>query len=257
MQGPAADIWGRDPVPGVHLAASLEEALAPARFLVSGTGWASTLEHNARAAARARGIPQSAVIDHWVNYRERFEHGGITLLPDELWVTDAYAEAEARRVFPGHPVRRIPNFYLRRTLEKIAPPPSEPRVLYLLEPLRYTWPGLSQPGEFEALDFFVRNLKLLGLGGAPLRLRAHPSDAPDKYSPWLRANAALGAEMDASASLADALSWASWAVGCETMAMAVALEAGRRVVSSLPPGSPPCRLPHKGIVHLRHVPGAA
>ncbi|MBT9512445.1 MAG: hypothetical protein IV104_08865 [Acidovorax sp.] len=256
MQGPALGIWQRDPVPGAVVADNLEEALATARFIVTGTGWASSLEHDARVLALLRGIPQAAVIDHWVNYRERFERGGITVLPGELWVTDAYAAAEAHKVFPGHDVRRIPNFYLRRTVEGIASPPVAPRVLYLLEPLRYPWQGLSQPGEFEALDFFVRNLATLGLQGAPLRLRAHPSDPAGKYNTWIHQHAPPGTCMDTSPSLSAALSWASWAAGCETMALAVALEAGRRVVSTLPPAAPPCRLPHEGILHLRGMPGA-
>lgn len=257
LQGPALEIWRRDPVARVAVADSLDEALATARFLVTGTGWASTLEHDARALARLRGIPQAAVIDHWVNYGERFVRGGVTVLPDELWVTDPYALAEAQRVVPGIPVRQVPNFYLRRTLAEVSPPPLEPRVLYVLEPLRYTWPGLAQPGEFEALDFFVRNVALIGLRGAPIRLRPHPSDPSSKYDAWLRANVSAGVEMDASPSLVAALSWASWVVGCETMALAIALDAGRRVVSSMPPNAPHCRLPHAGIVHLRELTGAA
>ena len=46
---------------------SLEEALADASLLISGTGWASTFEHEARAMAKARGIRVAAVIDLWAN----------------------------------------------------------------------------------------------------------------------------------------------------------------------------------------------
>ena len=254
MSGPAAEIWRREPVPGVILVASLPEALVHAHFVLTGTGWASSLEHDARAVARARAIPQAAVIDHWVNYGERFERHGVRVMPDEIWVTDTDAVIEAHRVFPSHPVRQIPNFYLRRTMAAISPVPSQARVLYLLEPLRYTWPNLNQPGEFEALDFFMRNLDALGLQGVALRLRAHPSDPPGKYDRWLHDHG-NSAQMDNSGSLTEALSWASWAAGCESMALTVALAAGRKVVSTLPPGAPICRLPQAGILHLREMPG--
>jgi len=39
-------------------------------------------------------------------------------------------------------------------------------------------------------------------------------------------------------------------VGCESFALVVALAAGRRVCSTLPPWAPPCRLPQPGIVRL-------
>jgi hypothetical protein len=39
-------------------------------------------------------------------------------------------------------------------------------------------------------------------------------------------------------------------VGCESMALVVALAAGREVFSSLPPWAPPCRLPHAGVRRL-------
>lgn len=257
FQGPALEIWRSNPVARVVVAGSLDEVLATARFLVTGTGWASTLEHDARALAQLRGIPQAAVIDHWVNYPERFVRRGVRILPDELWVTDSYACAEVLRALPGVPVRRVQNFYLMHTLAEISPTPTKQHVLYVLEPLRYTWPGLAQPGEFEALDFFVRNLAMLGLRGAPIRLRPHPSDPVNKYDVWLRKNVGAGVELDTSPTLAAALSWASWAAGCETMALAIALDAGRRVVSTMPPGAPHCRLPHAGIVHLRELTGSS
>jgi hypothetical protein len=96
MQGPAAKLWN-DRFPGVPLVASLDEALDGAATLLSGTGWASTLEHDARRQARERGVHSVAVIDHWVNYTQRFEREregqGENVWPDEFCVTDEYALA--------------------------------------------------------------------------------------------------------------------------------------------------------------------
>ena len=59
--------------------------------VITGTGWSSDLEHQARKLAFSRNIPSVAVLDHWVNYRERFKRNGTSQLPGELWVSDAEA----------------------------------------------------------------------------------------------------------------------------------------------------------------------
>ncbi|MNI92623.1 hypothetical protein D3C73_1504410 [compost metagenome] len=43
------------------------------------------------------------------------------------------------------------------------------------------------------------------------------------------------------------------AVGCESMAMVVALMAGKKVITCIPPGGRACVLPHDGIISLQHL----
>ncbi len=256
IQGPALKLWQalRRGKPVLDL----DNALDQARSLLSGTGWASDLEHRARQGARARGLPSAAVIDHWVNYEARFEREGRVVLPGEIWVTDDDALALAGRTFPGLPVRRRDNLYLQAQAEAITQAGAEQpgRVLYLLEPIRFSWPGLAQAGEFEALDFLAAHLNKLGASQpVQLRLRPHPSDAPGKYDAWLAAHPQLAATLDDSPTLAAAIAAAQWVVGCETAALPVALGAGKKAASTLPPAAPRCRLPHQGLLHLRDLPG--
>jgi hypothetical protein len=260
LAGPALALWQRA---GLGPTLALEEALDGAGALLSGTGWASDLEHMARRLARQRGLRSVAVIDHWTNYRSRFERAGEVVLPDEIWVADAEAAALARAAFGAVPVRQQPNLYLaaqvaavhaaevRRLEGGAAPRTGGTRVLYVLEPIRDAWGALAEPGEFAALDFFVSRLPALGLGaGDPIRLRPHPSDPPGKYDAWLARHSLLDVALDGHAGLAEALAWADTVAGCQTYAMVVALAAGRRVVSTVPPWAPACVLPQSGIVHL-------
>jgi len=124
---------------------TMEEALAGAQVLISGTVWASDLEHRARRLARQRGIPSLAVLDHWLNYRARFQREGAEVLPDSLWVADAEAAALAAAEFPNVPVLQLPNHWLeglcskaQALRSKINHKPRRParRLLYLLEPIR-------------------------------------------------------------------------------------------------------------------------
>lgn len=252
--GPAARIFAAE-IP--HLAPlTLSAALDGAEMLLSGTSGAhSDLEHEARRLARTHGVPSIGVIDHWVNYAPRFFRHGEVVLPDEIWVADAHAAALARRTFTDTPVREQPNRYLERLAAQARAAarahPERLHVLYVLEPMRTTWGHGAEAGEFQALEFFVEHSHLLGLPReAEFRLRPHPSEPVGKYDAWLAHQTGMPVTLDSTASLAEAIGWADWVVGCESYALAAALAAGRRVASTLPSWAPACRLPHPEIVHL-------
>jgi hypothetical protein len=247
MAGPAESLW-KARFPAAPLLA-LDDALAGAATLLSGTGWASDLEHEARRRARAAGIRSVAVIDHWVNYRARFSRNGAELLPDEIWVTDPYALAEARRAIPEVPVREQPNLYLAQQAAAAGPVPADGDVLFVAEPARDDW-GRGTPGEFQTLDYLAAHRHIAGIpAGALLRIRPHPSDPPGKYDPWIAAHP--GSRLDASPDMAAALAGARWVAGLQSAALVIAMAAERSAICALPPHAPPCLLPHDGLVHLR------
>lgn len=234
--------------------------LPQCQTLVSGTGWSSSLEHEARRIAKSVGCHCIAVIDHWTDYRQRFSRQGLEVLPDEIWVADDCAARLARAEFPDMPVHQLQNVYLERLAGEIRGKSSSiagahsDNILYVLEPIRDDWGHLALPGEFLALDFFAHSLGALGVADtAKICLRPHPSDPMGKYDSWIEAQTALNVSLDKSASLADALAWADVVVGCQTYAMVVALAAGKRVVCSIPPGMPNCVLPHNEINHLARL----
>ena len=244
---------------------SLDEALDQAGRLISGTGWSSDIEHRARQQAASQAIPSIAVIDHWVNYRERFIRGGQEQLPDTLWVTDHYAASRAREVFPERVVEQQNNAFLQQQLGEIAQwqgtvPATSESLLFVMEPIRNQWGeqegknGEEEPGELQALAYFLANQQRVLADNSPhLIIRPHPSDPPGKYQQWLAKNPAANIEVNESASLAELIAGASIVVGCETYAMIVALAAGKKVISALPPWAPPCVLPHREILHLKSL----
>lgn len=257
MAGPAALLWAKAfPTKPNH---SLEEALEGSSVLLSGSGWASTLEHEARLIARSSMIT-IAVVDHWVNYKMRFERGE-TVLPDEIWVADEYAYEIAKREFNRLTVRQLPNIYLTNEVEAIKlagmniQNDGKNSVLYALEPIRIQWDNSDQrPGEFQTLDYFLSNLNKLGLPDTiPITLRPHPSDPPGKYAEWMAKKAAYNLRIDATTSLSRAMAEATWIAGAESFVLVIGLAAGRKVVSTLPPWGHRCRLPHRELIHLKEL----
>ena len=252
MQGPAIELW-QDTFPSILLCASLDEAMDGAASLISGTGWASRLEHDARVLASSMNIRSIAVLDHWVNYRGRFEMGGSSQFPDELWVADKWAMRIAQNELPQIPVHQFDNFYLETQVARISATPSNGTVLYVLEPVRQSW-GQNQEGEYQALNFALEHVdKLCSSPVMEIILRPHPSELPGKYTHYLTVDPRI--RMDFSVDLAESISVAELVIGVESFALTVALAAGRKVYTSLPPWAPALRLPHSGIKQIRHLGG--
>lgn len=254
MRGPAAALWLRA-FPDIPADPELPTALNGAGTLLSGTGWASDVEHEARCVAVSLGVRSIALLDHWVNYPQRFARGNRVQLPDELWVCDPYAAQIAQRDFPTTKIMRIPDCYLEAQCALLAPVDTlaPAHVLFLCEPSLSDW-GRDRAGEFQALDYFIDKLPRTGIpDNAAILVRPHPSEPAGKYDGWIAAQTRPRIRLDTGADLSAAMSHARWVIGCQSYAMTVALAAGRDVFSALPPWAPACRLPHPGIHHLKYL----
>ena len=248
MAGPALKMW-RKMFPDRPLSGSVEEAIAAAASIVTGTGWASDIEKSAVAHANAKGKFCVSLIDHWTNYRARFEQDGEVTLPDEIWVTDGWANSIARQAFPSARVIQKDNLYLQSQLESIARLPQGDGILYICEPARSDW-GRGRPGEFQALEYFLGGMAQLGLpDDCAVGLRLHPSETPGTYDQIVSSRSNL--VVDTAINLDEAIAASRWVAGMNSYALTIALAAGRTVFSTLPPWAPDCVLPQEGLIHIK------
>lgn len=263
LEGPARAVFERKL--GVLTLSTLADAVRVADSVLCGTSWQSDLELDAIRLARASGKPSVAWIDHWVNYRARFERAGVTTLPDELWVGDEWALALARQHLPELPVRLLDNPYFADVALSLAQEariypalPGQLAVLYVCEPIREH--ALLRYGdarhwgytEEEALRYFLSNLAALGAPVGRIVIRPHPSEAPGKYAD-VAAEFDLPIQFSAGQTLSAQVASSDCVVGCSSMAMVVGLLAGKRVLSVIPPGGPACSLPQPDIESLRQM----
>ncbi len=257
LEGPAAKLF-QDKQPNIKLF-SLDDVLIGAETLLTGTGWSSSLEHNARILAKNKSIKSIAVIDNWVNYKERFIRDNLLILPEVIWVFDEYAYKEAKRCFPDIKIVKQRNDYIKAQVKevsscKISKQKGATNILYVLEPIRDTWPGIEVAGEFQALDFFMSQLPNLNLGdNLSIILKPHPSEPKNKYDNWVRSKNLSNIHIEKVQGLTSLLAWSDIVVGCETYAMIVALAAHKRVLSSLPRNAHNCRLPFNEIERLNQM----
>lgn len=261
MQGPAEKIW-RTEFPDMALQ-SMEEVIDEADVVISGTGIRSDLEYDARRISAEKGVKSVAVIDHWLNYRERFIRNGELQLADEIWLSDTYAEKLAQEFFPGTSIILLPNRYLDRQVQEIefydpGPARNPPgKILFLQEDIGVDWVDgpYDDAQEYQTLRYFLDNLENIGVdtGMVQIRLRPHPSETTGKYADWPKKYPNVKLEIKADGPLSEQIAWADWVVGCETFGLVVALHAGRKCISALPPWAHECRLPHNELIHIRDL----
>lgn len=259
LEGPALKVFER------HLgrieSEPLAQALAAGDWCLTGTGWQSDLEWRAIAEAQRAGKRVASFLDHWVNYPERFERGGVRHLPDEIWVGDDEALALAHKHFPGQTVKLVPNpyfAYVEREIARYRFPRTGKRALFVSENLsghaRTRFGDERHWGytELDAIAYFLARAHELGL--ERVVVRPHPADPRGKYDALVARHAPL-AELSTGKALLEEIAEADVVAGCETVALVIALQAKRRVFCAIPPGGKPQFIHQRGGVEmLRELP---
>ena len=260
LEGPALNIIGKRRKNLKNL--NLIECVKQSKTLLSGTSNKDIkLEYEARKLAKNNNITSFAVIDHWVNYKERFIRNNLEILPDEIWISDEYALKKAGKCFNNVPIYLIENMYVINEVKKILRTKNNKvsynkiNFLYLLEPIDEVWNNSNTSGDFEALNFFINNIKSITPNNdMHIVLKPHPKEQLDKYDKWCKDKASTyNIYVDKTSTLSRLISWANIVVGCQTSAMIIALIAGKKVICSLPRNAPDCKLPHNKLIHLKDI----
>ena len=247
----------------------LNECINEAKMLISGTGWQTDLEYSARKIAKSINIPSIAVLDHWTNYKERFVFNGRELYPDHILVSDRYAEALAQKELPNITITQLSNLWLDNIVNKYKNKVSlksnfelPTRLLYFTEPYRQKWGDSKLIPEFQALKYFSEKIDLLGKYKListinkieSINIRTHPSEDISKYSKFIHSLGLPGdLYINKYETLEDSLLNSQIVFGCETQALVVAQACGLKVVSTIPPWAPKCKLPHDFIIHISNL----
>ena len=259
LSGPAIKVFERkigtiDNIP-------LLDIVKNSDWLLCGTSWKSDLEWNVIKEAKKQQKKIIVFLDHWVNYRERFIRNNEECLPDEIWVGDHYAEKIAKDNFLNVKIKLIENPYLLDIKEQLLRL-GKSRVesnsfLYVCEPIRehaYFQHGDERYWgytEEEALRYFLTNINEISKVKRLVVIRPHPSEDFNKYDWVFDEFNHKGIKIDNKKTLLGQILESDIVVGCESMAMVVAILAEKEVISSIPTDGRPCVLPHKEIGSIR------
>ena len=238
--GPAIEIFQRK----LEVSDRLLTELPPEYdLLLASTGWSTDFEFNNMFEATNSGAQVIAALDHWFAYPERFERNGNVIGVTHLLVFDAEAKRKATSVFPNSKIYLEENFYLKDLVarhQSMATKDTkiEYDFLFLCEPksLDLNPEKQNDYSDIDSLKYFLNFLFSRNLTNARVLVRPHPSEELDKYVPEIPADF-INIIFDKKMGLDEAISISETVVGCNTMAMIVALEFGKNVYSVVPPPS--------------------
>ncbi|MGE3319768.1 MAG: hypothetical protein AB7I18_10795 [Candidatus Berkiella sp.] len=233
---------------------SLDRLLNEVDTVLLGTSGHSDFERQILRRAKERGIKTISFLDHWVNYEMRFNLNGKLILPDEIWVSDEIAFNFASKHFRDTPIKLVTNDYFNEITERaqsytqLQRDPNRIRILYCSQPtiLDYGY------DEYCALTNYLNYLSTLDNKTYEIRIRLHPAETPNKFQKIIDEFQSVDRQIYAAkpADIVEDCLWADWVVGCETMAMVVALRLSRTVFSNIPKGGKPISLPFPEIISL-------
>jgi hypothetical protein len=257
LSGPAKRIF-KEKLGDVRILPTLN-VIEESDWVLTGTGWQTDFEWHAIRSARAVGKHVVTFLDHWVNYKPRFQRGGETCYPNEIWIGDEYAEKLARIDFPHIALRLIDNPCFSdfvndvKRLEMDFPACSRKgkNILFVCENIDHE--GFTQA---DAIRFFMSNRDALCVDIEKIKIRPHPAENIDKYM-WVTCAFGDDILLSEGCSLAKDVTDSDIVVGCSTMAMVLALKAGRRVISCIPNQRYPFTLPYKQIENLSDLIGTS
>ncbi|WP_017852639.1 hypothetical protein [Leptospira interrogans] len=170
------------------------------RFLLAGTSISGNLEKVIIQEARKNRIRSYSIVDHWCNYRTRYEEVENTLdsMPDVIFTPDDLARHEmtdlgfdpGRLITSGHPglgqigmhTNQISDSIKEKILSKLEIPPDWKFAVFISEPISQDENSDSLLDEKKVLsDFITSNLDWLEENKIKLFIKLHPREDVDKY----------------------------------------------------------------------------
>lgn len=242
-EGPAIAVFQREG--HTLLTAKPELQGASYGFVLTGSSMGSALENQMLIAARIAQIKSATLLEHWLHFEERFHNCGQLVLPDEIWVTDAGAQAQAAAIFPQVPILIKENWYWKK-LKRLVRPGVDGQWLFALENRSHL--GLSWLDSLNELWRWADCNRI-----SHLIIRPHPtmqdsetiyriSEYLDKHRRGQLSNRELVAD----------LSQVSGVLGFQTTVLALAVVCNKRAVSLID-ASESLVIPFAGIELPNHI----
>lgn len=253
LSGPAAEIWERKTLKSYKKKFS-EQDFLEIKKLYLGTGL-TNYEFDALQLGNELGKHTVSVIDHWCNYKERFNRNGTTILPNEIYVTDEYAYKRAISHFPAEIIRVVKNFYLQDQITKINQFKKKRKrttILYICEPKKLSFHG-RKVDEFFLLKDFLKKLSMANNVEFDLILRPHPSEPKAKYDKIVDIFQNLNIFISGSPEICCDIAISEVVVGYESFGLAIAYLAGKKVYSVAPDWAPKISLPYDEILSVKEL----
>lgn len=222
-------------------------------LLLTGTSWGSDFEQSVTAAARKVRVRSAAVLDHWVNYPQRFK--GERFLPDHILACDPFAVKLAKKTWKKPQVAAVENVFFDFIIKASAGNKKRHTGLCILYAARANENRVKASLRIPSENLDKRCFKMLlsaltDQDGWRIIFRAHPSGM--NFNPvsvfWDRdLNPDERLEFSKQKEIMEDIRRADVVAGAENMPLVLSMLALKKTLSILPKPEKLLRLPLKGI----------
>jgi len=226
--------------------------LQPSIILV-GTGWQNKMHLDFIRSSNQLKIPSIASLDHWTNYKERFNYPNKNWkdnLPEYITVNDEVGYKIAQNATFKNIIKlkfynlldEIQSFHNIKSQEQNA-------ILFISEPTQevayqhYRDENYWGFDEFIVCEAICKNIRLFATN--KLTIRLHPSDEPQKYNYLHEKYKHINIEIENSyeTKLIDSLSGHNTIIGIDGYVLYEAMILSKLAISLLPSSNRKCLVP--------------
>ena len=228
LQGPAVEIFEKSSLDYQKLEA--KEQLSSFDLVLAGSGWMTNFENSVIDFCAQKKIPCIVMLDHWVNYKARFQTLTIGTLR-LLAVNNSKALSLANKIFDNSTIWMLPDFQIMQYKKMLNEFLSEEKILVILEP-ESKFQNSNEIKKEMFFDLIEKSLVLnISRGLSGLIVRLHPSqNLQDNEIIELKEHF-KGINFSTSNELIDDLNICSLVVGFSSYALYIAAMCGKETKS--------------------------
>lgn len=255
--GPAKQVFHQKNLKVVE--GNLITTINEADVVITSTSWQSRLELNAIRYSKDICKKSISILDHWVNYTERFKLDGKLMLPDEIWVCDNHALCLAKKNFPRMKIRKIKNYdivdFQKKFMQKTNYYPPEESFLFLNDNTSEVRELLRNENDIKSQDEISFQNLLMAIKHKKIKdslitIRLHPSEKLH-CEPWYAKYLNDRIRISDQVNFSDDLHHHKFICGTDSMGMYYASKASKEVISCEKFHNVECSIPNKGILSLK------
>lgn len=158
-------------------------------LILVGTSWQNKTHHNFIHYAKELYIPSVAMMEHWINYRERFGYPNKNWeenKPDFITVNDNHAYSIAKK-YGFKNIIKLKFYTLLNDIKKLEKQNIKEKneLLFISEPTQkvalshFNNKNYWEFNEYKLIENIAKNIQYFQTNN--LRIRLHPSDEKEKY----------------------------------------------------------------------------
>lgn len=247
LSGPAIKVFHSKDLPIDEN--QIDSLKAETLILFSSTG-TTDFEYANMSIARKLDARAFVILDHWVNYNERFQRRGEKVTPDLILVVDEYAFDIAKRIFPINEIILTNNYFLeniKRDFRNLDEKTIEYDYVFMCESQSKdsTIELALENDNVQQMKYFFDYLSSIGENNSRILVRPHPSDLDKDYTSIVPKTFPC-VTISSKQSLQEILRISNVIVGCNSMALVIADAVGKTVFTALEDPDK-CYLPIRGI----------